>query len=248
MDYSVSYLLHRFIFENLSDCYNSIIENNTFSIIKYASVYHNKKQNLYKKWTFANMLRSSGYGFIDTSCITNFPHHSDHDEQGSSFVVLGLDIDLARFISEKVGSNDFMFYEPSYDQQILHVDMRAKIEQFVIKSVVLDKITQDEIDFCKNKYKDYVNDTSKWSYNYSRKNRDLLKNLVDSYAYKFADPSLEFAAEVYHENDENEKNYCVFGFSEYVKYMPSTFVVRHDDFANSFIVSKLNIYLPLTAI
>jgi hypothetical protein len=128
----------------------------------------------------------------------------------------------------------------------LHVNTNTQIEQFVFKNTVLDKITQEHIDSCKEKYKDYINDAGKYSYNYSRANKDLLRNLVDSYAYKFTNPSLEFASEVYHENDENDASPCVFGFSEYVKYMPSTFMIRNDDFKDTFIVSKLNVYLPLT--
>ena len=71
----------------------------------------------------------------------------------------------------------------------------------------------------------------------------LLINLLDSYGYKFDNPTENNLSELYQEIQE-EENICYFGFSEVIKFMPFDTIIKNDDFKDqdTWIQYQIEIY------
>jgi hypothetical protein len=242
---SNSKIITRFVKHNLIDCYNSIVETYQFTIIKYASWKSDHDINKCRRSIIANMLRSSGFGFISTNKLTENLTHSDH-EDFDALLVPGLDKKLATKISCVMQNVDFLYYNPHFLEQIEHVNLVDDATKIIPKNLVAVKNIKRtrkkiETELLYEKHKD------KYFYNFSRQNPKLLINLLDSYSYKFQNPTENNASQVYHEIQE-EENICYFGFSEVIKFMPCDTIIKNDDFKDSNIVSRLEVYLPLVKI
>jgi hypothetical protein len=236
---------HKFIQHNFVDCFNSIIEDNKFAIIKYGSYKFDNNINRLRRNILANMLRSSGHGFIAAEKICTNTAHSDHEESPSALLIPGMDAQTAEYIANKINIYDFLVYEPNFSAQICHTYLISDVKQLLPKDLCVQKITDTEIaKYKQNSLYSLEDGSSKWLYNFSRANKELLCHLLDTHSHKFVEPTQEYANATYHESfDEN--NLSLFVFSRIIKFMPTDVLVNNDQFKNTDIVGRLDAYLPL---
>lgn len=240
---TISQTIRSIILNNLSDIYNNIILHQNYCIIKV--VYRDDENCFIKRAVLANMLRSSGFGFISTKGLTQFPHESDHEDCSESFIIPHLPHDIAVKMCKVFGNPAFIYHEASAIQlQQSYLTDGKEI------SLPIDFICE-KID---NSHKAKVlvadelfekNTRRKYQYDYNKTDAEYLEHLLEIHKNVFVFPSTTDIHTSYHPQDFTFGD-CFFAFSKYIKYMPAIAFIKRDDFASIGIASALDAYWPLT--
>lgn len=240
---TISQTIRSIILNNLADIYNNIILHQNYCIIKV--VYRDDENCFIKRAVLANMLRSSGFGFVSTRGLSRFPHESDHEDCCESFIIPHLPHDVAIKICKVFGNLAFIYHKESAAQLQQSYLTDTKEISFPISFVC------EEID---NKHVEQVmvpaelfdkNIRRKYQYDYNQADAEYLEHLLEIHRNVFISPNTQDIYTSYHPQDFCFGD-CFFAFSKYIKYMPAMAFIKRDDFASIGIAGALDAYWPLT--
>ena len=240
---SISQTVKSIVLNNLTDIYNNIILQQNYCIIKV--VYRNDENCFIKRTVLANMLRSSGFGFLSTKGLTQFPHESDHEDCCESFLIPNLPHDIAVKICKVFGNLTFIYHKSANTQMIESYLYDGKEIKLPLGFICEEITSEHSSKIAIPPELSERNVPNVHAYDYSKADANYLEHLLETHRSIFVSPATTDIHTSYHPKDFSFGN-CFLAFTKYIKYMPAIAFIKRDDFGSYGIAGALDAYWPLT--